>query len=171
MEGCALEVLVGDQRGIAVDDQLGVLQADKGHEQANAHADGALQGHGNGVEDALAHIGQGQCNEDDALNKDGHQSQLPAVTHGQHDRVGKVGVQAHAGSQGKGVVGQHSHQCGGNKGCQRGGNQHSLGIHARCGQDVGVDGKDVSHGHEGGDTGHDLGLYIGVVFFQVKELF
>ena len=171
MEGCALEVLVGDQCGITVDDQLGVLQADKGHKQADAHADGALQGHGNGIEDALAHVGQGQRDEDDTLNKDGHQGQLPAITHGQHDRVGKVGVQAHAGSQCKGVVGQHGHQCGGNEGCQRGGDQHSLGIHARCGQDVGVDGKDVSHGHEGGDTGHDLGLYIGVVFFQVKELF
>ena len=144
MEGCALEVLVGDQRRIAVDDQLGVLQADKGHEQADAHADGALQGHGNGVEDALAHVGQGQCDEDDALNKDCHQRQLPAVAHGQHDRVGKVGVQAHAGSQCKGVVGQHSHQCGGNEGCHR---------HKRC------------------HTCHDLGLYIGVVFFQVKELF
>ena len=126
---------------------------------------------GIGVEDGLAHIGQRQHDEDDAFNKDGQQSHLPAVAHGEHNGVGKVGVQAHAGCQCKRIVGKQSHKRSANKGCQRGGDQHSLGIHARCGQDVGVDGKDVSHGHEGGDTGHDLGLYIGVVFFQVKEFF
>ena len=74
MEGLAFEVLVGDQRRVAVHDQLGVLQADKGNEQADAHADRALQGHGDGVEDALTHIGQGQHDEDDALHKHGHQA-------------------------------------------------------------------------------------------------
>ena len=171
VEGLALEVLVGDEGRIAVDDQLCVLQTDKSNEQANAHADGALQGHGNGIEDALAHIGQGQCNEDDALNKDGHQSQLPAVTHGQHDRVGKVGVQAHAGGQSKRVVGQQSHQGRAHKGCQCGGDQHSLRVHAGSRQDVGVDRKDVGHGHESGNTCHDLGLCIGVVFLQMKDIF
>ena len=32
-------------------------------------------------------------------------------------------------------------------------------------------GKDVCHGHEGGDTCHDLGLYIGVIFLQMKDIF
>ena len=85
VEGLAFEVLVGDQRRVAVHDQLGVLQADKGHERADAHADRALQGHGDGVEDALTHIGQGQRDEDDALHKHGHQGQLPAVAHGHLD--------------------------------------------------------------------------------------
>ena len=31
--------------------------------------------------------------------------------------------------------------------------------------------KDVSHGHEGGDTCHDLGLDIGVVLLQMKDVF
>ena len=170
-EGLALEVLVGNEGGIAVDDQLCVLQTDESNEQADAHADGALQGHGNGVEDALTDIGEGQHDEDDALHKDGHQGQLPAVTHGENDRVGEVGVQAHAGCQCKRIVGKQSHKRSSNKGCQRGGNQNSLGIHARGGQDIGVDRKDVGHGHEGGDTSHDLGLGIGVVFFQMKDVF
>ena len=171
VEGLAFEVLVGDQRRVAVHDQLGVLQADKGHEQADAHADRALQGHGDGVEDALTHIGQGQHDEDDALHKHGHQGQLPAVAHGQHDRVGEVGVQAHAGGQSKRVVGQQSHQCGADEGCQCGGDQHSLRVHAGSRQDVGVDRKDVGHSHEGGNTCHDLGLCIGVVFPQMKDIF
>ena len=170
-EGLALEVLVGDEGGIAVDDELCVLQADKGNEQADAHADCALEGHGDGVEDALTDVGQAQHNEDDALNKDGHQGQLPAVAHREDDGIGKVGVQAHAGSQREGVVGQQSHQGSADEGCQCGGDQHSLRVHAGSRQDVGVDRKDVGHSHEGGNTCHDLGLCIGVVFLQMKDIF
>ena len=126
---------------------------------------------GDGVEDGLTHIGQAQDDEDDALDEDGHQGQLPAVAHGQDDRVGEVGVQAHAGGQSKRIVGQQCHQCRADKGCQRGGNQDGVGVHAGSRQDAGVDRKDVGHGHEGGDTCHELGLDIGVVFFQVKDLF
>ena len=53
--------------------------SNESNEQADAHADGALQGHGAGIEDALPDIGEGQHDEDDALHKDGHQGQLPAV--------------------------------------------------------------------------------------------
>ena len=125
-EGLALEVLVGDEGGVAVDDELCVLQADKGNEQADAHADCALEGHGDGVEDALTDVGQAQHDEDDALDKDGHQGQLPAVAHREDDGIGKVGVQAHAGSQREGVVGQQSHQGSADEGCQRGGDQPTI---------------------------------------------
>ena len=170
-EGLALEVLVGDEGGVAVDDELCVLQADKGNEQADAHADCALEGHGDGVEDALTDVGQAQHDEDDALDKDGHQGQLPAVAHCEDDGIGKVGVQAHAGSQREGVVGQQSHQGSADEGCQRGGDQDGICIHAGSGKDAGVDRKDVGHRHEGGDACHDLGLDVGVVFFQVKDFF
>ena len=170
-EGLALKVLVGDEGGVAVDDELGILQAHEGHEQADAHADSALEGHGDGVEDALTHVGQAQHDEDDALDEDGHQGQLPAVAHRENDGVGKVGVQAHAGGQREGVVGQQSHQGSAHEGCQRGGDQDCVGIHAGSGKDAGVDRKDVGHRHEGGDTGHDFGLDVGVVLFQVKDFF
>ena len=164
-------MLVGDEGGVAVDDELCVLQADKGNEQADAHADCALEGHGDGVEDALTDVGQAQHDEDDALDKDGHQGQLPAVAHREDDGIGKVGVQAHAGSQREGVVGQQSHQGSADEGCQRGGDQNGICIHAGSGKDAGVDRKDVGHRHEGGDACHDLGLDVGVVFFQVKDFF
>ena len=171
MERLTLEVLVGDEGGIAVDDELGVLQADECHEQADADADSALQRHGDGVEDGLTHVGQAQNDEDDALHKDGHQGQLPAVAHGQDNGVGEVGVQAHAGGQRERVVGQQSHQGRTDERCQRGGDQDGVGVHAGSGQDAGVDRKDVGHRHKGGDTCHELGLYIGVVLFQVKDVF
>ena len=39
------------------------------------------------------------------------------------------------------------------------------------GKDVGIDSEDVSHGHECGNTGHDFGLHVSVVFLQVKKFF
>ena len=89
VEGFALEVLVRSAGGIAVDDELCVLQADKGNKQANAHADSGFQRQGDSVEDGLAHIGQGQHDERRCFNKDGQQSHLPAVAHGEHNGVGK----------------------------------------------------------------------------------
>ena len=50
--------------------------------------------------------GQGQDDEDDAFNEYGRQGHFPAVPHLQADGVGKVGVQSHARSQGKGIVGK-----------------------------------------------------------------
>src|SRR5699024_10482256 len=126
VEGLALKALVGQQGRIAVDDQLGVLQAHKGDEEADAHADGGFEGGGDGVENGLPHVGQGQQNEDDALCKDGHQGQLPGVTHLQHYGVGEVGVQAHAGGQGKGIVGQQGHQGGADEGGQGSGDQDGV---------------------------------------------
>ena len=49
--------------------------------------------------------------------------------------------------------------------------QDGICIHAGSGKDAGVDRKDVGHRHEGGDACHDLGLDVGVVFFQVKDFF
>ena len=60
VEGLALKVLVAHQGRAVVHDELGVLQANKGHKQADAHADSGFQGHGDGVEDALTDVGQAQ---------------------------------------------------------------------------------------------------------------
>ena len=44
-------------------------------------------------------------------------------------------------------------------------------VHSGSGKDVGIDSEDVSHGHECGNTGHDFGLHVSVVFLQVKKFF
>jgi len=171
VEGFALKMLVGQQGGIAVDDELSVLQADERDEQADADTDGGFQRHGDGVEDGLTHIGQGQDDKDDALDKDGQQGHLPAVAHRQYDGVGKVGVQAHAGGQRERVVGHQRHAHRTNERRQRGGNQHGFGVHTGRRQNVGVDRQDVGHRHKGRDTSHDFGFYIRVVLLQVEEFF
>ena len=171
MERLALEALVGQQGGIAVDDKLGVLQAHKSDEQANAHADGGFEGGGNSVKERLPDIGQRQNDEDDAFCKDRHQGHLPGVAHLQHDGVGKVGVQAHAGGQCKGVVGQQCHQRRTDEGGQRGGNENGVGIHPGGRKDAGVDCENIRHGHEGSDTCHDLGFGVGMIFPQLENSF
>jgi hypothetical protein len=171
VEGFALEALVGQQRRIAVDDELGILQAHKGDEQTDTHADSGFKGRRNGVEDGFPDAGEGQHDEDDAFRKDGHQRQLPGVAHFQDDRVGKVGVQAHAGGQGKGIVGQQSHQRRADEGGQRGSDEDRVGVHAGSRKDAGVDRKDIRHGHEGGDTCHDLSFDVGMIFPQFKNFF
>ena len=75
-------------QGGGVHSQTGVLEADEGDEQADAHGDAPLQRQGDGVEDGLTDVGQGQGDEDEALNKDGEQGHLPGDAHAQDHGVG-----------------------------------------------------------------------------------
>src|SRR5699024_8245833 len=138
VEGFALEALVGQQGRITVDDELGVLQAHKGDKQTNAHADSRFEGCRDSVENGFPDVGQGQHDEDEAFGKNSHQSHLPGVAHFQHNRIGKVGIQAHAGSQRKGIVGQQCHQGRADKGRQRGGNQNGISVHSGGRKNAGV---------------------------------
>ena len=58
--------------GVAYDD-TGVLHADEGNEQADTGGDGDLDGLRDGVEDDLAEAGDGQQDEDDAVDEDQNQ--------------------------------------------------------------------------------------------------
>ena len=49
--------------------------------------------------------------------------------------------------------------------------QDGGGVHACVGQDAGVHRQNVRHGHEGGDTGHDLGFDGGSVLGKLKNTF
>ena len=47
---------------------------------------------GDGVEDSLPDIEQGQKDEDQSFCQDGRQSHLPGIAHAQDHRIGKIGV-------------------------------------------------------------------------------
>ena len=158
-------------QGGGVHAQAGVLQADEGDEQADAHAHAPLQVQGDGVEDGLTDIGHGQDDEQDALKEDGQQGDLPAVAEAQDNGVGQEGVQTHAGGQGEGQVGHEGHAGGADEGGDGGCQQHGGGIHTGVTQNAGVDGQDVGHGHEGGNAGHDLGLHRGAVGGELEAFF
>jgi len=85
----------GDQRG-RIHRQTGILEADEGDEQANAHGHAPLERQRDGIEDGLAHIGQRQNDEDDAFHKHCQQRDLPAIAKAQHHGIGQVGIQTHA---------------------------------------------------------------------------
>ena len=81
----------GDQGG-GVYGQTCILQTDKGNKQTDAHRHAPFEGQGDGVEDGLPHVGEGEGDKDETLHKHRQQSDLPGVAHTQHYGVGKVGV-------------------------------------------------------------------------------
>ena len=151
------------------DDDLGVQQADEGDEQADAGRNGFLQGHGDGVEDSFADIGQRQDDEDNAFKEDGGQGHFPGVAHLQDDRKGEEGVQAHARCQSEGIVGEKGHAQRPDKGSQGGCREDGTFVHAGGAHDGRVDGQDVGHGHEGRDTSQDFRADRRAIFAQVEE--
>ena len=159
-----------DERG-GIHRQAGVLQADKRNEQADTNRNAFFERQRDGVENRLAHAGQRQDDKDNALDEYREQCDLPAVPIACNDRVCHKSVQAHACGQCKRQVGHQAHARRADKGRQRGRQQDRRSVHAGRAEDGRVDGKDISHGHKGRDTGHDLGFYVCFVFRQFEYTF
>ena len=94
----------------------------------------------------------------------------------QADDVGnynrKEAVKPHAGRQGKGFVGQKCHDKHCNGGGNAGSQEHAvpqLAAPVEAGEQIGVQGDDISHRHERGQAGQDFGLYVCTVFLQLKN--
>ena len=158
------------QRG-GIHRQTGVLQADEADEQADADGNAALERQRDGVEDRLAHVRQAQHDEDQTLDKDGQQRDLPRVAHAQHDGVGQKRIEAHARGQRERQIRHQRHAGRADEGGQRRRQQHGGSVHPRGGQDARVNGQNVGHGHKCGDTRHHFGFGGGFVFAQLKDLF
>ena len=171
-----------DEEGAAV---LGVharvgAQADVHQHQADGGGDAQAHPQGNGLHDFLADVEHGQHDEYKAFNEDDDQGGLEAlhIAHagdardvGHHD--GEEAVQAHAGGQAEGLVGQEGHGEHGDGGGDAGGQEHAvpqvLPLRAEAGEQVGVQGDDVGHRHERGQAGHDLGAHGGAVLLELEN--
>ena len=171
MEGISLEGLIGKQCCIAVYNDFSILKSDKGDEKSDTNADCGFQGHGNGIENRLTHIGKRKYDKYNTFYKYRHQSDLPGISHIQYYGISKISIQAHTGSQCKRIVCEQCHHGCADKCSKRSCDQNRMSIHSRRGKNVGVNRKDVSHCHERGNTGHDFCLHIGFVFLQFEELF
>ena len=167
-----VEVLIGD-----VD--VGA-EADVHQHQADGGGDAQPHAQGDGFHDLLPDVEKGQGDEHDALNEDDHQGGLEALhiahagdAHDVGHHHGEEGVEAHAGGQAEGLVGQEGHAEHGDGGGDAGGQEHAvpqvLTACAIVGQDVGVQGDDVGHRHERGESGHDLGAHRGAVLLELKN--
>lgn len=134
-------------------------------------ADGGLQGRRNGINDLLADRRDGDRQEDQAGDEHDRQTLLPGVAHFGADGVGEERIQTHAGSLRKGNVRHEGGQEAADGGGDAGG-QHDGGlIHARLGQEVGVDEDDVSHREERRQAADHFRADVGVVLFELKQLF
>ena len=92
------------------DDDVRVLQADEGDEEADADGDGALQGQRDRIEKRLAHIRHGEHDEDQSLDEHRRQRELPRVAHLPDDRVSEEGVESHRGRQRERQIGERRHE-------------------------------------------------------------
>ena len=122
----------------------------------------------NGIEDGLTDVGERQDDEDQALNEYGQQSDLPAVAIACNNGVRHEGVQTHAGRERERQVCHKRHAQRAQAGCQSGCQQYRGGIHTGGAEYTRVYGKDVRHGHERGDTCHNLGPDIRPVLTELK---
>ena len=130
----------------------------------------------NRIHDLLTHIQHGKDQENDTLDQYDAECRLKGLKIGharQSDDVcdndGKEAVQSHAGRHCKGLVGNECHHentdCGCNTGCQENTvPKFRHGILSKTGQQVRIQGYNISHGHECGQSGNDLCFCRGVVF-------
>ena len=156
------------QRGVIVDNDTGVLQADEGDEQADTGADGFLQGSGDGIQQPGAHLRNRQDDEDNTFNQHGREGELPAVSHAQAHREHEEGVQTHTGSQAKRFFGIQGHDQGTYDGGQGRSRKHRSAGHVKGTEDAGVDGQDIGHRQEGRNTRDNLCADIVLVGIKAK---
>ncbi len=168
--GSVRDVTEGDEGGVVVGDDAGVLQADEGDEQADTRADGLLQSAGNGAEQPAADFGNGKDNEQDTFQENSRKGELPGVTHAQAYGEHEESVQAHTGSQCERLLGIESHHQRTDDGSQGGGGEHAAGRHAgKSAEDAGIHGQDVGHGKESGNARKDFRAHTVHLRIKTKE--
>ncbi len=84
--------------------------------------------------------------------------------------IGEVSVEAHAGREGDGVVGECSHEDAAEGRAEAGGGGDGGDGHAGLAEDGRVHEDDVGHRDEGGEAGEDLGAPVGAVGGEAEEL-
>ena len=152
-------------------DDAHVQDADVGHKDADAAADGVLQAAGDGLDDVLADLGDGDEDVQQAADEHHGQRLLPGEAQSEADGVDKEGVQAHAGGQSIGHIGHKAHDQGADHRGDDGGQEHGAPFHPRLAEQGGVDGDDVRHREEGGQAGHHFTSGGGAVRLQLKKFF
>lgn len=116
------------------------LHTDETEVKTNTSTSSNLDTLGNETGEPLTNTEQGQENEQNTLDEDGCKSGLIGDVLGTveaDDSVGKVGVQAHTGSETNGQIGEQAHQQSGEAGNGSGGGDH---VQLQYGQAVSVAG-------------------------------
>ena len=125
---------------------------------------------GDGQDDHLADLGDGDEDVDQAAQEHHAHGLLPAEAEAEAHGVGEERVEAHAGGLGVRHVGEQAHDQGADDGRDDGGQEHAAPRHTRLRQDLRVDDDDVSHREERGQAGQNLSRDGRAVFLQMEEL-
>lgn len=160
-----------DDRGGAGDDDACVAESDEGDEEADASSDGGMKLMGDSGDETLAETGEGEGEKDDPGEEDSAESALPGNAHLEADGIGEVCVEAHAGCEGKGIVGECSHENAPEGRTEAGGGGDCGEGHAGFGEDGRVHEDDVGHRDEGGEAGEDLGAPVGLEAAEAEVVF
>ena len=153
------EISEGNQGGVIVYDDSCVLQADESDVKAYTCSNGFLKCVRDCLYNEVADLGYGKDDEDDTLKQDGCQGELPAISHSKAYGVNEECVQTHTRSKSERLLGIESHYQRTNDGRQCGCREHGVGRHTLVSQsteDAGVDGQDIGHSQERGDSRYDL---------------
>ena len=147
----------------AGNDDAGIAKSDEGDEEADPSTDCGVELIRNCGEESLADAGVSEPEEDDTGEEDGTERGLPRDMHAFDNGVGKVGVEAHAGSESQRIVGQCSHQDAAEGCAEAGSGGNGSKRHAGFRENGRVDEDDVGHGDESGEAGEDFGAPVGGV--------
>ena len=166
---CGSDTLTeADECGRIRDDDLRVAQSDEGDEQADSRRGTVFQAIGDAVDDLLTNARERQEEKKQAGEKNNAQHGLPRNAPSDHDRIGEVGVERHAGRQRDRIIRPQPHHERRNRGREARREEHAVLGHARLRQNLRIDHDDVRHGHERGQAGEKLDANRGVVFAKMK---
>lgn len=148
------------------------MQAEKRDKQTDAGGNCLAHCVRNRRKNFLTQSGDREKNKDDAVSQDKHQCIGVGKAEGKTDRVDKICVQAHSGGLRQRKICQQSDEYRTddrrNRCCDI---NRAVAYLPGCNEHVGVDHQDISHCHEGGQTGKDFRSNRCVMAFQPKKLF
>ena len=157
------EISEGHGGSLAADDDTCGLEADEGDVESDSGSDRALEVHRYRIHDELADIGDSEEDEDNSLKEYGGEGHFPGESHSETYSIYEECVETHSRSKSERFPGIESHYQSADDGCKGSGCEYCRRWHSlRCqgAENSRVDGQDVGHREEGGQSGQNLGTDI-----------
>lgn len=168
-DGWQRKMVQSDEGGVVADNDAAVDEPEKSDEKADTAGDGELHIERNGIDDGFTHFAGGEQDEDDAFDKNSGQRDLPWDVISEHNAVGEECVESHAAGQAEWQIGDESHEKTAKRSSQTGACDERAGVHSCFREDARIDGDDIGHGQESGESGEELGAQVDALFAEERE--
>ena len=152
-------------------DEAAVDEADEQDEEADADDDRLLELERDGLEDRLAEAGEHEDRDGDTLEDDEAHGALEGEALAEDEAEGDDRVEAHAGRDGVGTVGDQAHEDGHDAGDEAGRGERGRERQAFAAEpeDARVHEDDVGHDDEGREPGERVALERRVPLLELEE--